>query len=114
LSGSEALGEVLGVLPEVVDVELRGSIHRAPPSALEYRIEQAFVGAVPLPSGVVAALVRRWPGGRVAAGVRGDGLPALRAPWSADDGRVVVAGGRVVVERPEPILAQSVDGSGGA
>jgi hypothetical protein len=114
LSGGEVLSDVLGALPERVDVELRGTLHRVAPSAVEYRIERATVGAVPLPNAVVAALVRRWPGGRVAP-VEGEGLPpALRAPWSSSDGHVRVSGGRVVIERPEPMLVQSVDGSGGA
>ncbi len=110
LPGGEALGDVVAVLPDDVEVELRGTLHRSGPSQVEYRIEHASFGGVPLPSGVVAALVRSWPGG---SGDDGDATPALRAAWSVRDGVVTVRDGVLVVERPEPILVQSVDGSDG-
>ncbi len=109
VAGREALADVVAALPEVVDVELRGRLVRSP-DAVEFRIDRATVGAVPLPSAVVAALVRSWPG----AGAADTPDAVLRAPWSLRDGLVDVVDGRVVIERPEPILVQSVDGSDGA
>jgi hypothetical protein len=115
LSGAEALREVAPLLPDVVTVELRGQVARAGRAAVEYRIHRAFVGSLPMPPTVLAGIVRSWPQGAASAGaVPDDGAPVLRAPWPFREGILRVEADRVVIERPEPMLVQSVDGSDGA
>ena len=77
-----------------------------------YRIEHAEVEGLPLPTSVVAAVVRSWPGGKV------EGAPEapramILARWPLRATRIRVRDDVLVLHRDEPILVESVDGGGG-
>jgi hypothetical protein len=113
LPGGGHLGGVMAVVPDVVEVELRGHLSRPSFGIAEYRVDRAEVEGIPLPSALVGLLVQSWPGG-LEAGSAGGIQPVIRVRWPIDGGRFHVADGVLVIVRPEPLLLESVDGSGGA
>jgi len=113
LPGGARLGGVLAVVPDAVDVELRGSLSRPTSRIVAYRIERAEVEGVAVPPSMMARLVAGWPGG-IDSDPSGESGPAIRVRWPIEGGRFRIADGVLIIDRPEPLLLQSVDGSGGA
>jgi len=118
LSASADLGSVLGVLPDTLDVTLRGRVIRNGPGGVAFQIDHARVSHISLPRGVIAAIVAELPGG-LAQGVparqtsdMARGVPAIQLPWPNGITSVLVRDGLLVLERAEPILDRAVDGSG--
>ena len=113
LPGGGHLGGVMAVVPDAVEVELRGTLSRPSFGVVEYRVDRAEVEGIALPSALVGLLVQSWPGGLDAESAGGI-QPVIRTRWPIDGGRFQVADGVLVIVRPEPLLLESVDGSGGA
>ncbi len=125
LPSGRFLTESLENLPAMADVEVRGHLAHASASDIEYRIEQVFVERVALPGRLVSVLVTASGGlassrtveveraddaGSVAAAPT---VPAFRARWPLERGRIAVEGGVVRIVPIEPKAAQQVDGSDG-
>jgi len=106
---SKLLVSVLGVLPDTVDVELRGRLARHG-GRLAFRVERSWASRVPLPPWVVRTIAIDL-GERVMVADSSE-APVLTVRWPDGVGDVIVAGDRLVLERPEPILDRAVDGSG--
>ena len=126
--GGRYLTESLDALPESVEVELRGRLETEHPSSIVYYVDDVLVQGVAFPRAVAALVIgaiqageasagptpTQTPAGVRAAGEGAGSAPVLRMRWPADAGILRVVSDRVVLERAEPLLEQSVDGSGGA
>ena len=118
LSASADLGSVIDLLPDTLDVTLRGRVIRNGPVGFAFQIEHARVSQIPLPGGVISAIVAELPGG-LAQGVPARqtsdtvrGVPAIQLPWPHGITSALVRDGVLVLERSEPIMDRVVDGSG--
>lgn len=118
LSASADLGSVIDLLPDTLDVTLRGRVIRNGPGGFAFQIEHARVSQIPLPGGVISAIVAELPGG-LAQGVPARqtsdtvrGVPAIQLPWPHGITSALVRDGVLVLERAEPIMDRVVDGSG--
>lgn len=112
LPGGDHLGGALSAIQELVDVELSGTLQLQGTDWIAYRIERAEVEGLPLPTSVVAGVVRSWPGGRVEGGPEAP-RPMILARWPLRETRIRVRGDVLVLQRDEPILVESVDGGDG-
>lgn len=111
--GGGYLTEAFEKLPEWVEVELRGRVETEHLSWIVYRVDDVVVEGVALPRGVVSLVIGAIDarGGVPTESPPGD--PVLRMRWPADVGVLSVVSDHIVLERAEPLLQQSVDGSGG-
>jgi len=106
------------VLPDTLEVELRGRFVRLGADGVAFRVEQALAERLPLPRAVVSSVVAAFPGGLPdgvrlpGSGGRLDGVPAVRMPWPGGIGSIQVRDGELILRRPERILDRTVDGSG--
>lgn len=113
LPGGGHLGAARTAVPDDIDVELRGRLRPQGTGAVAYRIERAEVEGIPLPTSLLVRLVRAWPGGTI-EGPAHDQRALVLVRWPFPSTRVRVTGDELVLERHEPILAESVDGIDGA
>lgn len=98
--GTPVLASVLDVLPDTLDVELRGRVLRDR-GTVALRIDRVSAERVPIPRAVVAAVVAS-----LGAAAPADGHPTLRMAWPAGVTAMNVQGDRLVLERDVPALAE--------
>lgn len=98
--GTPVLAPVLDVLPDTIDVELRGHVLRDG-RTVALRIDRVSAGRVPIPRAVVAAVV-------ASLGVPGptDSHPTLRLAWPDGVTAMNVRGDRLVLERAVASFAE--------
>ena len=118
LSAKADLGSVLHVLPDTLDVTLRGRVTRNGRRGFAFQIDNARVSQIPLPRAVIVAIVAELPGGLpqgVSARQTSDkarAVPAIQIPWPRGVTSLRVRDGLLVLERAELIMDRAVDGSG--
>jgi hypothetical protein len=98
--GTPLLAPVLGVLPDSIDVELRGRLAREGRRAL-FLIDRVYAERMPVPRSVVASIVSSLGMGGVDAvdEATGETLPALRVAWPHGVTAMDVTGDRLVLRR---------------
>lgn len=110
-AGRGPLTSVLGALPDTLAVALRGRLSSSP-DRLVLTVENARASGVPLPPGVVAAIVGALAaesGDDVKSG--GEGAASLSMRWPDGVAAVTVVGDRLFLDRDEPMFDRAVDGS---
>ena len=115
--GSEHLGRVFEVLPDTIDVELSGVVSRLAGDRLAFQVERASAGRVPVPGGVVEAILASIRSGRADPAQTlsdPDMAMSLSVPWPEGIGSLSVVADRLVLERAEPSADRAVDGVDGA
>lgn len=107
------LAPVLGVLPDSIDVELRGRVAREGRRAV-FLIDRVSAERIPVPKSVVSAIVSSLGMGGVDAvdGTTGEALPALRVAWPHGVTAMDVADDRLVLRRG-PVVRTVDDGDDG-
>lgn len=98
--GTPVLASVLDVLPDTLDVEVRGRVVRDR-GTLALRIDRVSAERIPIPRAVVAAVVAS-----LGAAAPADGHPALRMAWPTGITAMNVQGDRLVLERAAPAFAE--------
>jgi hypothetical protein len=106
--GTPLLAPVLEVLPDSIDVELRGRVAREGRRAV-FLIDRVSAERIPVPQSVVASIVSSLGMGGVDAvdHTTGETLPALRVAWPQGVTGMDVTGDRLVLRRGT--VARSVD-----
>lgn len=109
--GTPMLAPLLGVLPDTLDMDVRGTVVRDA-GGLAFRIDRVTVEHVPMPEGVVASVVASLAenGAATAVGPGRDEWPTMRLAWPSGISSLYVSGDRLVLERVGMAEA-SVDGS---
>lgn len=113
-AAADELGALASVLPDTASVTVHGRISTVAAGWVDFRIERAVVGGIPVPEVVLAAVARRLPFGRTGSTAlpRGPGShdkPLLRVRRPHGVGLIYVAGQRLVVESAEPFGVRAVD-----
>lgn len=98
--GTPMLAPLLGVLPDTLDVDVRGTVVRDV-GGLAFRIDRVTAEHVPLPDGVVASVVASLAesGAATVVGPGRDEWPTLRLAWPSGISSLYVSGDRLVLER---------------
>lgn len=108
--GAKLLTPLLGVLPDTLDVEIRGSVVRDR-GGLAFRIERVSAEHVPVPESVVASVVSsivRSP--ETDRDLHEGEPPTVHVAWPRGVSRLYVSGDRLVLERDRSTRT-TVDGS---
>jgi hypothetical protein len=88
------LGPVAGVLRSREHVEMRGTFHMLRPGVGEFEIQEAKIGEVTLPKGMIPRLVQEISGANRPQGIAGDALPLQVPPYVSD---IRIANGKVTL-----------------
>ncbi|MDA0328933.1 MAG: hypothetical protein O2958_07995 [Gemmatimonadetes bacterium] len=118
VAGSGIVASVSGVLPDTLEVEVRGRLEGGGGQDVVLLITHLTAGRVPLPPAVVESIVASLaPAGAVVRGgdddEGSDVLASLRLPWRHGVETIAVWGDRLVLERFDVARDRAVDGSGG-
>ena len=112
---SGALRAVSTVVADTVSVKLRGTLVRVSLSSLGLRIDNAMLGHLTLPVGVVRSVAEslsdRTRSDDATSGSRHRATFLVAWPGGIDG--IGIQEGLLILERFEPILERAVDGSGG-
>lgn len=90
----DKIGPLVGVLNEYEMVELTGTFHMLRPGVGEFEVEQAKVGQVILPKGMIPGLVREIDKRPRAEGLANNALPLPVPPYVSD---IRIANGKVTL-----------------
>jgi hypothetical protein len=90
----DRLGPIAGVLRDRETVQLRGTFHMLKPGLGEFEVEEAKVGEVILPRGMIPRLVREIDGKTRPQGIADNALPLPVPPFVSD---IRIANGKVTV-----------------
>jgi hypothetical protein len=88
------LGPLAGMLRDREHVELRGTFHMIRPGVGEFEVEEAKIGEVTLPKGMIPRLVREIDGRARPQGLADDALPLPVPPYVSD---IRIANGKVTL-----------------